>query len=63
MVGLGCGSIALTDSALIISAVFGIAVTIAILIFGRISGAHINSAVSIAFWIHGDLKEKRLFPT
>jgi len=62
MVGLGCGSIALTDSALIISAVFGIAVTIAILIFGRISGAHINSAVSIAFWIHGDLEGKAVIP-
>ena len=62
MVGLGCGSIAFTDSALIISAVFGIAVTIAILIFGRISGAHINSAVSIAFWIHGDLEGKAVIP-
>jgi len=62
MVGLGCGSIAFTDSAAIISAVFGIAVTIAILIFGRISGAHINSAVSIAFWIHGDLEAKAVIP-
>ena len=62
MVGLGCGSIAFTDSALIISAVFGIAVTIAILIFGRISGAHINPAVSIGFWIHGDLEGKAVIP-
>ena len=62
MVGLGCGSIVYTDSALIISTVFGISVTIAILIFGRISGAHINSAVSIAFWIHGDLEGKAVIP-
>ena len=62
MVGLGCGSIVFTDSALIISISFGLAVTIAILIFGRISGAHINSAVSIAFWLHGDLEGKALIP-
>ena len=62
MVGLGCGSIVFTDSNLIISISFGLAVTIAILIFGRISGAHINSAVSIAFWLHGDLEGKAVIP-
>ena len=62
MVGIGCGSIAFTDSSLLISIAFGIAVTLAILIFGPISGAHINSAVTIAFWIHGDLEGKAVIP-
>ena len=62
MVGVGCGSTAFTDSALLISIAFGASVTLAILIFGPVSGAHINSAVSIAFWIHGDLERKAVLP-
>tara|TARA_Y100000287_G_scaffold83054_1_gene65859 strand:+ start:397 stop:987 length:591 start_codon:yes stop_codon:yes gene_type:complete len=60
MVLFGCGSIALGWSPIMISIAFGTSVTIAILLFQPISGAHINPAVSIAFAAKGDLETKYL---
>jgi aquaporin Z len=62
MVAVGCGSIAYGASAAVICLSFAVAVTTAILIFGPISGAHINPAVSIAFYRHGDLEKNALIP-
>ncbi len=62
MVGVGCGSIAMGASHTMVSLSFGIAVTAAILIFQPISGAHINPAVSIAFFRTGHLEKRALVP-
>ena len=42
MVGVGCGSVALGASHGVVSLAFGAVVTLAILLFGPLSGAHIN---------------------
>ena len=60
MVGLGCGSVYYGASHEWISFTFAAAVTLAILLFGNISGAHINPAVSIAFWREGRLDNHQL---
>lgn len=62
MVAVGCGSIAYGASTAVICLSFGAAVTLAILIFAPISGAHINPAVSIAFCRHGNLERNALLP-
>ena len=62
MVFLGCYSIRLEYSNLLISATFGIAVFIAILFFRNISGAHINPAVSLAFYRTNHLEKNALIP-
>lgn len=58
MVFVGCGSVALERSSLEVSLAFGAIVAIVIVIIGRWSGAHINPAVSIAFYFRGDLSSK-----
>lgn len=60
MVFIGCGSIAMGWSPILVSLSFGLAVFLAIMIFQPISGAHINPAVSIAFAANGDLETKAL---
>ena len=60
MVLLGCGSIALGLNPLAVSAIFGLGVFTAIMLFQPISGAHINPAVSIAFAAKGDLERNAL---
>ena len=62
MVGIGCGSVAMGASHPVISLTFGAVVTLAILLFGPFSGAHINPAVSIAFWRDGALEQGRVLP-
>ena len=62
MVAGGCGSIALGASHGVVSLSFGIAVTVAILIFQPISGAHINPAVSLAFFRTGHLEKEAVLP-
>ena len=58
MVFVGCGSVAVERSHLEISLAFGGIVALVILAIGRWSGAHINPAVSIAFWFRGNLSNK-----
>ena len=60
MVFIGCGSVAMGWSPILVSLNFGRAVFLAIMIFQPISGAHINPAVSIAFAANGDLETKAL---
>lgn len=62
MVGAGCGSVALGASPAIVSLSFGAAVTVAILVFQPISGAHINPAVSLAFFRSGHLEREAVAP-
>lgn len=61
MVSVGCGSVAWGASHGLVSLSFGAVVTLAILLFGPLSGAHINPAVSVAFWRDGQL-DGRLLP-
>ena len=60
MVLCGCGAIKLGFSPLVVSVVFGLAVTLAIISFRSFSGAHINPAVSIAFYLSGHVKFDQL---
>ena len=62
MVGVGCGSVAMGASHAVVSLSFGAVVTLAIVLFGPWSGAHINPAVSIAFWRDGALQQGRVLP-
>lgn len=61
MVFIGCGSVAIGRSSLEVSLAFGLIVGLVIVSLGRFSGAHINPAVSIAFWRRGDLSSRDTF--
>lgn len=61
MVFVGCGSVAMERSSLEISLAFGAVVALVIICIGRWSGAHINPAVSIAFWYRGNLSRDDTF--
>ncbi len=45
-----------------VACVFGLSVAVMILLFGKISGAHINPAVSIALWLAKRFSGKLLLP-
>ena len=60
MVSVGCGSVAMGASHAVVSLTFGAVVILAILVFGPWSGAHINPAVSLAFWRDGQLDSSLL---
>ena len=66
LVWVGCGSVIWANlyqwpaTPLLIALFFGASVYLAIRLFGRISGAHINPAVSIAFWTMGKLPARQL---
>ena len=60
MVSVGCGSVAMGASHAVVSLTFGTVVMLAILVFGPWSGAHINPAVSLAFWRDGQLDSSLL---
>ena len=60
MVSVGCGSVAMGASHAVVSLTFGAVVMLAILVFGPWSGAHINPAVSLAFWRDGQLDSSHL---
>lgn len=62
MVGVGCGSVVMGASHATVSLTFGAVVTLAILVFGPWSGAHINPAVSVSFWRDGQLEGRRVVP-
>lgn len=62
MVGVGCGSIAYGASHGMVSLSFGAVVALAIMLVGPTSGAHINPAVTLAFWRDGQLENALVIP-
>ena len=67
LIFIGVGSIILNDitgnmSNLFIGITFGLTVMVIVYLFGHKSGAHINPAVTIAFWINGSIDGQKVFP-
>ncbi|MFM1877108.1 MAG: hypothetical protein RL266_2845 [Bacteroidota bacterium] len=68
LVFAGCGAIVVNDVTggevghLAICTVFGLIVMAVVYAFGDVSGAHINPAVTIAFWVSGRFPIKEVLP-
>lgn len=68
LVFAGCGAIVVNDVTggvvghLAICTVFGLIVMAVVYAFGDVSGAHINPAVTIAFWVSGRFPLKEVAP-
>jgi len=62
LVAAGTGAVAIDASVFGIALAFGCAVGGMILLFGKVSGAHLNPVVSIAFTLHGKLDKRDLLP-
>lgn len=62
LVAAGTGTVAMGASVFVISLAFGCAVWSMILVFGKLSGAHLNPVVSITFALHGKLDKRALPP-
>ncbi|MDP6908154.1 MAG: MIP family channel protein [Flavobacteriales bacterium] len=68
LVFTGCGAVVVNDLTggvighLGINVVFGLAVMTMVYSFGDVSGAHINPAVTIAFWLSGRFPLKEVAP-
>ena len=62
LVAVGTGAVAIDASVFGIALAFGCAVGGMILLFGKVSGAHLNPVVSIAFTLHGKLDKRDLLP-
>lgn len=66
LVLVGCGAAVLaTDYQILnhlqVSLAFGLIVFLMILLLGKLSGAHINPAVSISFYLQGKISKNQLF--
>lgn len=67
LVFLGTGSIILSEETTFISAsapapIIGAIVTMLIIVFGNISGAHLNPAVTLGFYFTGSFSKKEVLP-
>jgi aquaporin Z len=62
LVSLGTLAVSQTQSSIIIAVVFGLTLTLVVMIFGNVSGAHVNPAVSMGAWVRGDLSSFALLP-
>ncbi len=62
LVAVGTGAVALGASNFGVALAFGCAVGGMILLFGKVSGAHLNPVVSIAFALQGKLEKRNLLP-
>lgn len=59
------GTLAVTQAAgnpVIIALAFGVALFVVVALFGAVSGAHVNPAVSLGFWFSGDFSSHLIVP-